>query len=115
MKASRLVKTEDLVLFLGDDPEAEDAAEDTLNVKVNTGALTPNEQERIRQADDDDVRPLVEVLAAVVVEWDLLDDKGKVIPLTEAALMDQPIIVLGLVLNGITTVLAARAEEEGKT
>lgn len=110
-----MVKTEDLVLFLGDDPEAPDADEDTLNVTVNAGALTPNEQERIRQADDDDVRPLVEVLSAVVVKWDLLDDQGEVIPLTKEALMDQPIIVLGLVLNGITTTLSDRAEEEGKT
>lgn len=114
MKASRLIKQEQLAIFLGDDPEAEDAADDTLNVTVNPGVLTPAKDAAIRASDDNDTGPIVDLLLDIVVEWDLVDDEGVVVPLTKPVLMDTPIIVLALTLNGISEELRKKAEAEGK-
>jgi hypothetical protein len=112
MKASALIKTEDLVLIFPDDGTPED--ERTLNITVSPGVLTPNRDAAIRNSEDDDVEPIVDLIVDIVKKWDLLDDKGKVIPLKKDVLMDQPIVVLAMVLNEITSVLQAQAKDEGK-
>lgn len=117
MKASQLIKHESIVLVFPDDPADPTPEEDrTLNVKVSPGAMTPNRQKQVESIDEDsaDVEPLVDLILDLVVEWDLLDDKGKVIPLTKAKLMDTPVIVMMLVLNEVSTVLQQSADEAGK-
>jgi len=112
MKASTLVKTEEVVLiFDGDEPE-EDR---TLHLKVRPGVLTPAREAEIRAVDEDSAsEPLVELMSELVIEWDMNDDNGVLIPLTREGLMNTPIIVLGLVMSGISEDFAARADEEGK-
>jgi hypothetical protein len=111
MKASRLVQTEEIsIIFEGDEP-VEDR---TLNLTVNPGKLTPAQEAAIRAADDNATEPLVDLILDIVEKWDLLSDEGEVIPLTKDSLMNQPIIVLGMVLNGVSEELQKQAQEQGK-
>lgn len=111
MKASTLIKSEEVVLiFDGDGPE-EDR---TLNLTVNPGALTPAKEAAIRASDDDDSEPLATLVMELVSEWDLFDDEGALVGLDKDSLMNTPIIVLALVIDGIGREFQAKAAAEGK-
>lgn len=112
MRASKFIQHEKVTLdFSAQFPEAP-PEERTLNLVVNPTALTPAMEAEMQKATD--VGQIVGFITSLVLEWDLLDDDGKPLELTYEGIKDVPIMLLGLIVNGIGKHIADNASEEGK-
>ena len=72
-------------------------AGDTLNFSYRPGLVTP----AFSDALGTEKRPLIWALSRVVVSWDLVDDAGQPLPLTEQSLTEIPTPFLRSVLHAI--------------
>ena len=113
MQIANLTKTERVDLDFSEQFPELGAEETKMFVVIDPGYLTPAKEKEIAAAGEDS-EAIVDALLGVVKEWDLADG-GKVVPLTKKALMDVPLVVLGLVLSGIGKSIAAKAEAEGNS
>src|SRR5438874_8922809 len=80
-----------------------DGTDDTLSVTYRPSAWTPalmaEHLAAVREGNTPEA--LVLDLAALLVSWDLLDDKGKPLPTTAEALREVSLEVLNVVLGAI--------------
>lgn len=106
MKASSLAKTREVHLDFGEDGD--------LNLTIDPGALTPATQMKLAAAGEEDVSVFCEFLPKVIRKWDLTDDAGNIIPLTEVGIADVPFIALGEIFSKMTEALQKDIGEEGK-
>lgn len=113
MKASKLIKQEEVTVDFSEEG-VEATEDDLLHLTINAGAMTPKMIQDFTSASDEDVQPLVDGILGVIVKWDLMDDQGEVIPLTQDGIENQPIVVLGAILTKTGEALADRAKEQGK-
>jgi hypothetical protein len=114
MKASALVKQERLTLLFEDDPKDPTPEEErTLNVTIDPSILTAALEAEIN-AKGESMEVIVDAVCALIAEWDLVDDKKKVIPLKHDALKSVPSVVLVKILNEISKNVAENAKQEGK-
>lgn len=80
---------------------------DTLNVTYNERLLTPGilrEVDRLERQGD--VDGTVELLARLILEWDLQDEKGKPWPISRETLSELTYRELGMIQRAITEDLA---------
>jgi len=73
-------------------------------VTYRPGGFTPETEARLRQYADDQRggAALVALLVDCLVEWDLLDEKGKPLPINAKALSSLPTLFLSRVVQAIT-------------
>lgn len=87
-------KKRELVLEVG---------EDDLNIVYDPSSITPASQDAFFQLIEKYRygRALASILADRLVSWDLMDEEGNVIPITEEALSEVPVDVLEFIHESI--------------
>lgn len=77
--------------------------ENSLNLVYRVDKITPKSEGRLMDLarENRSGGALAEVLAAVVVSWDLENDKGEPYPVTIEALSELPILVLSAIFEAI--------------
>ena len=113
MRASKMIKREEFVLDFSEQFPEMPKEEVTLNLTVEPSRLTPAMEAELRAGEESSAL-LVHFLTTVVIDWDLLDDAGEKVPLTEEGLKDVPIMLLGMIVNEIGDAIAAKTSAEGK-
>lgn len=78
--------------------------DDTLTITYKPSGITPETEDRLREyaADQRGGAMLVTLLADCLVEWDLLDDRGKPLPVKADSLRQLPTVFLAQVAQAIT-------------
>jgi len=78
--------------------------DESLTVTYRPGGFTPETEARLRQYADDQRggAALVALLADCLVEWDLLDEAGKPLPINAKALSSLPTLFLSQVVQAIS-------------
>lgn len=78
--------------------------EDTLTVTYRPGGITPETEDRLESlAQEQRVgQSLIALLLDTLTGWDITDDKGKALPVTEAQLRRLPLALLGQLVRAIT-------------
>lgn len=105
-------KTNRLKIEIDGDPEA-------ITVEYSTRKLTPRIQQELAalardpDADPDGQRAVIMQFLSIVVGWDLAANEGEPpIPLTDEALLDMPVEILGAILDALATELDAQRPKE---
>ncbi len=78
--------------------------DNALNITYRPGGITPETEDRLRGYADEQRggAALVALLADCLVEWDLLDDKGKPLPVNVETLRRLPVVFLGRIATAMT-------------
>lgn len=85
--------------------------DDTVTVRYQPSVLTPNREAAIKAtAADSDNTALLETIADLVVEWDVLDAEGKPLPRTVDVLRDLPSAFLMTIFQAIGEDMAPKAK-----
>lgn len=88
---------------------------ETLTVTYNRSVITPNLQSRLRESRDEEGGSLVRFTRDAVVEWDLLGEDGKPLPLDENTLGSVPSDILLLIETAIYEDLSPNSETPAPT
>jgi hypothetical protein len=88
---------------------------ETLNVTYNRSVITPDLQAKIKDWGETDVGSLVLFTKAAVVEWDLLGEDGKPLPLDEKTLGAVPTDIHILIHRAIYTDIDPNADSPEST
>jgi hypothetical protein len=77
---------------------------DVVNTIYRPGGITPEIEDKLQEyvGSQRGGAMLVTLLAGCLVEWDLLDDRGKALPVTAETLRRLPIAFLAQVARAIT-------------
>lgn len=75
-----------------------------INITYKPSWYTPAMEEQVRQLAEDQFQAgiLVKSLAALLIEWDVLDDKGKALKPTEELLKTLPVSFLARVFEAVS-------------
>jgi hypothetical protein len=85
-----------------------------LNVTYDPVAITPEMEDRL--STETETKQIIEILLAVVKEWDLVEDgTDEAVPLTAERLQTLPLVASSTVVRAIARDLGAQARAEGKT
>jgi len=78
--------------------------DESLTITYQPSGITPDTEDKLREyaADQRGGAMLVALLVDCLVEWDLLDDRGKPLPITADSLRKLPTIFLAQVAQAIT-------------
>ena len=78
--------------------------DESLTVTYRPSGFTPETEARLRQYADDQRggAALVALLADCLVEWDLLDENGKPLPINAKTLSSLPTLFLSQVVQAVT-------------
>lgn len=77
--------------------------DDTLNLDVDASVLTIGWQSRVNKAmADEDVNAFAAEFFSLVQEWDLEDDDGEILPLTEDTINQLSIKTFGTLVQQVT-------------
>lgn len=78
--------------------------DESLTITYRPGGFTPETEARLRQYADDQRggAALVALLADCLVEWDLVDEKGKPLPINAKTLSGLPVLFLTQLAQAIT-------------
>lgn len=74
-----------------------------LNVAYNPRSITPEMEDKIQRALEEkrQLTWLAETLAALVIEWDLLDDEGRPMPASVEVMKGMPAAVLNDIFQAV--------------
>ncbi len=78
--------------------------DESLTITYKPSGITPETEDRLREyaADQRGGAMLVALLADCLVEWDLLDDRGKPLPVNAETLRQLPMVFLTQLVQAIT-------------
>ncbi len=78
--------------------------EESLTVSYRPGGITPETEDRLEAfAQNQKVgASMIALLLDTLTGWDITDDKGKTLPVTEAQLRKLPLALLGQLVRAIT-------------
>ena len=75
--------------------------DEPLKLMVATYKITPALLSKLESADTEDTNKMVVFLSALLLSWNLTDDKGKVIALNKESLSELPVEVLSRIITAI--------------
>jgi hypothetical protein len=88
--------------------------DEVLTIKWRPGGLTPEAQDVIASVAEkpatQQTKAVIKVLSDIVSSWDLLDDRGKAIPVTAPNLAKLPLEFLWAVLNFLDSEASPKGE-----
>lgn len=89
--------------------------DDTLTITYRPSGITPELEDQLREytADQRGGAALVALLEHCLIEWDLLDDRGKPIPPMAENLRRLPTVFLGQVVQALMEDLRPNPPSEG--
>ena len=89
---------------------------DTLHMDVDASVLTIGWQHRVNKAvADEDVAAFAVEFFSLVQEWDLEDDDGEILPLTEETINQLSVKTFGMLVERVTEQLNPNAEAPRKS
>lgn len=89
----------------------------TLTLTYRVHAFTPNTETDLRASEEEGQvsDSLVKTLAVLLENWDLTDEKGKVLSINEKTLRDVPISILGKCFTAISEDQLPPPEKSGSS
>lgn len=85
---------------------------EVLNVTYDPTFLTPTVEDEIDAAQSSE--QMSKIIKGMVTKWDLVDDEGNMIPLTEDSLKTVPTIILAHVMTKVSEDVPRVVRAEGK-
>lgn len=78
--------------------------DDVVKITYRPGGITPQTEERLHKAIDEQRggAALVALFADCLIEWDIVDDDGQPLPVTEETLRHLPTVFLAQMAQAIT-------------
>ncbi len=89
--------------------------DDVLTVTYRPSGITPETEERLAKLGQDQRlgASMIALLTETLTGWDLVDDKGKPLPITEAQLRKLPMRLLGDLVRAMTEDMRPNASSGG--
>lgn len=86
-----------------------------VTIAYRPGGITPETEERLEALGREQRigASLIALLKDTLVSWDITDDKGKPLPVTEASLRQLPLRLLGDLVRAITEDMRPNASSAG--
>lgn len=91
--------------------------DDVLTVTYRPSGITPETEERLAKLGQDQRlgASMIALLSETLAGWDLVDDKGKTLPITEAQLRKLPMRFLGDLVRAMTEDMRPNSSSGGES